>query len=72
MNCQDLLRLLTDYSDGVLDERVCRELERHLTECSHCAEVEQDLAALARICRSCASPRLPDDVRRRLEERLRG
>jgi len=29
-----------------------------------------DLEALARICTSCAPPRMPEDVRRRLAERL--
>ncbi len=71
MNCEDLLRQLTDYSDGVLDKTLCAEIERHLRDCSHCTELREDLGDLARLCRECNAPKLPDDVRRRIEARLR-
>jgi anti-sigma factor (TIGR02949 family) len=70
MSCDELLRRLTDYEEGALPGDVCDELQRHLAECEPCQELRQDLEALSRICRSCAPPRMPDDVRRRLEHRL--
>jgi anti-sigma factor RsiW len=72
MNCEQLLRRLTEYSDGALDATVCAEIERHLASCTECAELEHDLADLARLCRECRPPQLPEDVRRRIEARLRG
>ena len=70
MTCDELLRRLTDFGDGALPESLCEELREHMTGCDSCAELQADLAALARLCHECPSPRLPEDVRRRLEERL--
>ena len=50
MNCDDLLRRLADYTEGVLDEVVCVEIRVHLHECDHCDELQRDLEALARLC----------------------
>lgn len=70
MTCDELLRQLTEYEDGVLPDDVCEGLQRHLAECEACQALKGDLEALARICRSCAAPKMPEDVRRRLAERL--
>jgi anti-sigma factor (TIGR02949 family) len=70
MNCDELLRRLTEYEDGVLPDAVCEELQRHLAGCDPCQSLKGDLEALARICSSCTPTRMPEDVRRRLAERL--
>lgn len=70
MTCDELLRRLTDFGDGVLSESLCEELRQHMAGCDFCADLQADLAALARVCHECPPPRLPEDVRRRLEERL--
>lgn len=70
MNCDELLRKLTEYEDGVLPAAVCDELRRHLAECDSCQSLKGDLEALARICTSCTPTRMPEDVRRRLAEHL--
>jgi anti-sigma factor RsiW len=70
MTCDELLRRLTDFGDGALPESLCEELREHMTGCDSCADLQADLAALARLCRECPSPRLPEDVRRRLDKRL--
>ena len=67
MTCDELYRRLTDHAEGVLDSRVCEELERHLTECYACNQIRQDLEDLSRLCREQAAIRLPDDVRHRIE-----
>ena len=72
MTCDELLRQLTEFEDGVLPDAVCEELQRHLAECEPCQGLRGDLDALARICHSCAPPRMPEDVRKRLAERLTG
>ena len=71
MKCEQLLQRLTEYADGALDGAVCAEIERHLDSCTECAELQHDLVDLARLCRECRPPRLPEDVRRRIEARLR-
>ena len=70
MTCDELLRRLTDFGDGALPESLCEELREHMTGCGSCADLQADLAALSRLCHECPPPRLPEDVRRRLEERL--
>ena len=70
MTCEELLRRLTEYEDGILPEAACEELRLHLVECPSCRGLRGDLEALARICRSCAPPRMPEDVRQRLAARL--
>jgi RNA polymerase sigma-70 factor (ECF subfamily) len=72
MTCEELLRQLADYADGALAPELCAELERHLGGCSPCAELRQDLADLARLCRCDEPPRLPEAVRQRIAARLRG
>jgi predicted anti-sigma-YlaC factor YlaD len=71
MNCDDLYRRLTDHGDGVLDADDCAAVDRHLRECSTCGDLRRDLEDLSRLCRESKRPRLPDDVRRRIEALLR-
>ena len=71
MKCDDLYRRLTDHADGVLDAGDCAALDRHLAECPSCGELRRDLEDLSRLCRESRRPRMPDDVRRRIELLLR-
>ena len=70
LTCDELLRRLTDFGDGALTDSLCEELRRHLAACGSCTELEVDLLALSRLCREGPPPRLPGDVRRRLEARI--
>ena len=67
MKCEELYRRLTDHAEGVLEGDVCREVERHLAECSACNAIRHDLEDLSRLCREQSAIRLPIDVRRRIE-----
>jgi hypothetical protein len=71
MTCDEFLRCLTEYAEGALPRNLCEEVQLHLQECSPCAELRQDLEDLARLCKECDPPRLPADLRRRLEQRIR-
>ena len=72
MNCDDLLRRLTEYREDALDEAICVEIRLHLSTCDPCADVQRDLEDLARLC-GCAEPtRMPESLRRRLRARLGG
>jgi len=70
MNCEELLRQLAAYREGALPEGICAEIERHIGDCSPCAEVDQDLRDLARLCRESKLPGLPVETRRRIEALL--
>jgi len=71
MRCDELLRLLTDYGEGVVDACLCDEIERHLRDCSPCVELRRDLTDLGRLCRESEGTRLPDELRQRIERMLR-
>jgi len=45
MKCADLEILLCDYVDGTLDGAAKVSVERHLAECTACAELTRDAAA---------------------------
>jgi anti-sigma factor RsiW len=70
MKCTDLYRRLSDHAEGLLDKGDCAAIERHLRECPTCGALHSDLELLARICRESARPKMPDDVRRRIETLL--
>ena len=72
MSCDELLRRLAEYEDGVLDAGLCRVVEEHLRDCDACAGLRQDFETLSRLCRSCSPPRLPDAIRQRIARRLAG
>ncbi len=72
MTCQELLHRLTEYAEGALPRNLCEEIRMHIGTCASCAELERDLADLARLCRECDPPRLPEDLKRRLLGRIRG
>jgi len=72
MNCSEFLRRLSDYADGKIEIDVCRELEQHLRDCPPCEDMQHDLDDLARLCRDAPTPRMPDDLRRRIERLLAG
>lgn len=67
MTCEELYRRLTDHVEGVLTGDVCREVDRHLADCSACKAIRHDLQDLSRLCREQAAIRLPEGVRRRIE-----
>ena len=71
MNCQELARRLSHHTDAALDGDDCAAIDRHLRECEVCGALRRDLEDLARLCRESRRPRLPDEVRRRIEILLR-
>ncbi len=74
LDCADLEPLLSDYADGVADERTRRIIERHVQLCSRCRQRVQAAHQIAQQLRRL--PLLPSGVtsrvarfRRRLETR---
>lgn len=70
-NCHDLLNSLSDYVDGNLQEELCTEIERHMSDCEDCRIVIDTLRKTVYLYRSTPSaPAVPDEVRQRLFHRL--
>ena len=69
--CQDLLFKLSDYVDGALNEQICADIERHLSECKNCTIVVDTLRKTIELFHEMPkSEKLPEDVRHRLFLRL--
>jgi len=70
-NCRHLLDSLSEYVDGVLEETLCAEIERHLADCDNCRIVVDSLRKTVYLYHVTAPPAsVPDDVRARLFQRL--
>lgn len=70
MNCQGLIRELTNYLDDNLDAATRAELEQHLFKCKKCRIiVDTTRKTIDIFCNSEPVP-LPEDVRERLHRAL--
>jgi anti-sigma factor RsiW len=70
--------MLSDYLDGALPVRDCRELERHLEGCKPCIAFVESLKITIEACRRYGQdeklnlpPQLPPEMRARLVASLR-
>jgi len=71
LNCQGVVREISNYIDGELELSVKQELERHLEHCEHCdLVVNQTRLTVELFCDSKAIE-LPADVKSRLHDALR-
>ncbi|MBI5841795.1 MAG: zf-HC2 domain-containing protein [Chloroflexi bacterium] len=69
--CRDLLGSISEYVDGSLQDDLCRELERHLSECENCRIVVDTFKKTIYLYQSSsAEADLPVGVRERLFKRL--
>lgn len=67
LTCQDLLASLSDYIDGALEDSLCQELERHLSECKNCRVVLDTTTKVVYLYRQDAQQEtLPQGVQDRL------
>ncbi len=70
--CEKLLSGLSDYVDGALRETLCREIEKHLSECENCRVVVDTMKKTVYLVHASEDPNLPapEDVRERLFKHL--
>jgi anti-sigma factor RsiW len=70
-NCRKILVEISDYIDGELDEALCTDLEKHLSNCHNCTVVVNTLRKTVELYHSNSSAEiLPDQVRSDLFARL--
>ena len=68
--CRDLLKNLSDYVDGDLDETLCIEIEHHMAECDNCRVVVDTLRKTVLLYRALPPEPMPEEVEARLFRRL--
>ncbi len=66
--CRDMLRRISMYLDGDLDEVACRDIEEHCRDCAACAAVVDGLRKTIGLCQEAGRAPLPDAVRRRARD----
>ena len=71
MNCNSLIREISDYIDGDLDLSVKQELERHLEHCGECKMVVDQTRLTVEVFCDSKPVELPGDVKSRLHDALR-
>jgi anti-sigma factor RsiW len=71
LNCESVIREVSNYIDGELTAAVKQELEKHLAECHDCVLMVQQMKLTVEIFCDCEVVELPVDVRSRLHEALR-
>jgi anti-sigma factor RsiW len=71
LNCQSVIRELSNYIDGDLDPAVAQELERHFAHCRECRlTVDQTKKTIELFCNS-QPVSLPADLSAKLHAALR-
>jgi anti-sigma factor RsiW len=64
--CRKLLKDLSDYVDGDLDETLCVEIERHMDECDNCRVVVDTLRKTVLLYRDLPAEPMPPEAEARL------
>jgi anti-sigma factor RsiW len=66
VTCQELVELVTEYSEGTLSWRRRRRFERHIRDCPLCARYVEQMRAtirtVGRIGTDSISPRARDEL----------
>ena len=71
MNCQGVIREISNYIDGDLDAAAKIELEQHLELCEDCLLVVNQTKLTIEVFCDEEAVELPTDVKSRLHEALR-
>ncbi|MBI3406159.1 MAG: zf-HC2 domain-containing protein [Acidobacteria bacterium] len=75
MKCKDIIRELSDYLDGELDQKLVAEVQRHMEHCEDCRVVVDTTRKTIRLFCNSEPAELPSEVHdrlhRALERRLR-
>jgi len=70
-DCRHLLSSLSEFADNTLDEELCAEIERHISECEDCRVVVDTLKKTIYLYHETVEPPgLPAEIRTRLFKRL--
>lgn len=68
--CRHLFAQLSDYMDGVIDDAVCDEMERHIGDCEPCQAFLSSLKDAVRRCRAYR-PAMDSERAERMRRQLR-
>jgi len=68
--CKKYFEKISEYLDGELDDRICKEIEEHLKNCPECLECLNSLKKSIQLCKKAGYEEMPADIRERLRSNL--
>ena len=71
MTCEELLKALNDYVDGVELAEICEEFSQHLADCNPCQVVVDNIRQAISLYRAGQPYRMPSSFQERLEKTLK-
>jgi anti-sigma factor RsiW len=71
LNCQEVIRELSNFIDGELDAATKHAIESHFVECHDCKLVVDQTKKTIKVFCDCEPVELPADLQARLHEGLR-
>jgi RNA polymerase sigma-70 factor (ECF subfamily) len=54
--CRKLFAALSDYMDGLVDDAVCKQMDRHINDCQPCQAFLRSLKSAVHQCRTYSPP----------------
>ena len=70
-DCKKHFEKISEYLDGELDDRICKEIEEHLQDCPECQDCLDSLKRSIQLCKEVRNEEMPADIRERLRSSLR-
>lgn len=70
-DCKKHFKRISEYLDGELDERACKEIEANLEKCPECLECLHSLKKSIQLCKEAGEEEMPADIKDRLRSNLR-
>jgi RNA polymerase sigma-70 factor (ECF subfamily) len=73
--CRHLFASLSDYMDGLVDDGICEQMDRHIADCEPCQAFLNSLKQAVERCRSyrpACDSRKADKLRRQLRKKYEG
>ncbi len=71
MTCEELLKALNDYVDGVQLTELCDEFSQHLAGCNPCQVVVDNIRKTISLYRDGQPYKMPEDFQDRLQQSLK-
>ena len=69
--CKKHFEGISEYLDGELDDRTCKEIEEHLKDCPECLECLDSLKKSIELCKEAGDEDMPADIHERLRSSIR-
>ena len=62
---------ISEYLDGELEDKICREIDEHLRQCPECRQYVDSLRKTIQLCKRAAMEEMPKDIHDRIRSKIR-